>query len=103
MQHRTPSLNAQSGASLKIRAVFNVLSIFFCFDARDSYQGDAPKKKKQGRRRRITTAISGLGVAAVRFIHVLKSGDPGANVGAFAENAAIPLRAPVAFLTRGVS
>ena len=41
---------------------------FFGFDARVSYQGDAPKKKKQGRHRRITTAISGLGVAAVRFM-----------------------------------
>ena len=69
MQHRTPSPNTQSGASVKIRAVFNVLSkLFFGFDARVSYQGDAPKKKKQGRHRRITTAISGLGVAAVRFM-----------------------------------
>ena len=68
MQHSPPSPNTQSGASVKIRAVFNVLSIFFGFDARVSYQCDAPKKKKQGRHRRITTAISGLGVAAVRFI-----------------------------------
>ena len=41
---------------------------FFGFDARVSYQGDAPKKEKQGRHRRITTAISGLGICAVRFM-----------------------------------
>jgi hypothetical protein len=69
MQHRTPSPNTQSGANVKMRAVFNVLSIFFVgFEARVSYQGDAQNKKKQGRHRRITTAISGLGVAAVRFM-----------------------------------
>ena len=39
---------------------------FFGFYARVSYQGDAPKKKKPSRHRRIITAISGLGVAAVR-------------------------------------
>ena len=33
------------------------------------------------------------------MLHVLKSGDPGANAGAFVEHAAIPPRAPVAFLT----
>ena len=64
-----PSPNTQSGASVKIRAVFNVLSkLFFGFYARVSYQGDAPKKKKPSRHRRIITAISGLGVAAVRFM-----------------------------------
>ena len=68
MQHRTPSPNTQSGTSVKIRAVFNVLSIFFGFYAPVSYHGDAPKKKKPSRHRRITTAISGLGVASVRFM-----------------------------------
>ena len=69
MQHRTSPPNTQSGASVKIRAVFNVLlNLFFGFDARVAYQGDAPQKKKQGRHRRTTTAISGLGVAAVRFM-----------------------------------
>ena len=76
--------------------------LFFGFDARVSYQGDAQKKKKQGRHLIIITAISSLGICG-RALHGLKSGDPGANAGAFAENAAIPLRAPVAFLTRGVS
>ena len=69
MQHRTLSPNTQSGASVKIRAVFNVLSkLFVGFYARVSYQGDAPKKKKPSRHRRMITAISGLGVAAVRFM-----------------------------------
>ena len=69
MQRRTPSPNTQSGASVKFRAVILVLSkLFVGFYARVSYQGDAPKKKKQGRHRRLTTAISGLGVAAVRFM-----------------------------------
>ena len=40
----------------------------FPFYARVSYQGDAPKKAKPSRHRRIITAISGLGVAAVRFM-----------------------------------
>ena len=75
----------------------------FGFDARVSYQGDAPKKKKQGRHRIIINhGDIGFGSCG-RALHVLKSGDPGANASAFAENAAIPLRAPVAFLTRGVS
>ena len=69
MQRRTPSPNTQSGASVKNRAVFNVLSkLFVGFCACVSYQGDAPKKKKPSRHRRMITAISGLGVAAVRFV-----------------------------------
>ena len=68
MQHRTPSPNTPSGAGVKIRALCNVLSKHFSFYARVSYQGDAPKKEKPGRHRRIVTVISGLGVAAVRFM-----------------------------------
>ena len=69
MQHRTPSPNTQSGASVKIRAVFNVLSkLFFGFYARVSYQGDAPQKKKPSRHRRIITPRSGLGTVSVRLV-----------------------------------
>ena len=81
MQHRTPSPNTQSGASVKFRADKNTHT-------------DSPPQNNRG--------CIGFGSCG-RALHVLKSGDPGANVGAFAETAAIPLRAPVAFLTRGVS
>ena len=54
---------------MKFRAVILVLSkLFVGFYARVSYQGDALKKKKPSRHRRMITAISGLGVAAVRFM-----------------------------------
>ena len=46
MQHRTPSPNTQSGASVKIRAVFNVLSNFFLALTRVFHTRATPQKRR---------------------------------------------------------
>ena len=69
MQRRTPSPNTQSGASVKIRAVFNVLSKLFCgFYARVSYKQRRSKTRTPTRHRRIITPRSGLGTVSVRLV-----------------------------------
>ena len=69
MQRRTPSPNTQSGASVKIRAVFNVLSkLFFGFYARVSYKQRRSKTRTPTRHRRIITPRSGLGTVSVRLV-----------------------------------
>ena len=102
MQHRTPSPNTQSGASVKIKAVFNVLSKLFLLLRACFIPGRRPKKEEAESPPYNNHGDIGFGSCG-RALHVLKSGDLGANVGAFAEHAAIPPRAPGARLTRGVS
>ena len=69
MQRRTPSPNTQSGASVKIRAVINVLSKLFCgFYARVSYKQRRSKTRTPTRHRRIITPRSGLGTVSVRLV-----------------------------------
>ena len=69
IQHRTPSPNTQSGASVKFRAVILVLSKhFFVFYARVSLKQRAIKTRTPTRHRRIITPRSGLGTVSVRLV-----------------------------------
>ena len=68
MQHRPPSPNTQSRASVKFRAVILVLSKHcFVFYARVSLKQRAIKTRTPTRHRRIITPRSGLGTVSVRL------------------------------------
>ena len=69
MQHRTPSPNTKSRASVKFRAVVFVLSKrFVSFTRVFHFKQRRPKTHTPTHHRRIIKAISGLGIAAVRFM-----------------------------------
>ena len=71
MQHRTPSPNTQSGASVRIRAVIYVLTkpFFFAFLRACFIAGRRlPPQKKPSRHRRIIAPRLGLWIVAVRLV-----------------------------------
>ena len=74
MQHRTTSPNTQSGTSVKFKAVIllvlskQLLSFTFTCVFHLRFKQRRPKTRTPTRHLRIITAISGLGVAAVRFM-----------------------------------
>ena len=69
MQHRTPSPNTQSGASVQIRAVIYVFfKTMLPFYARVSYKQRRSKTRTPTRHRRIITPRSGLETVSVRLV-----------------------------------
>ena len=69
MQHRTPSPNTQSGASVQIRAVIHVFfKTMLPFYARVSYKQRRSKTRTPTRHRRIITPRSGLETVSVRLV-----------------------------------
>ena len=69
MQHRTPSPNTQSKASVKFRAVILVLSKpFLSFTRVFHLKQRRPKTHTPTRHRRTTTVMRGSGIPVVRFM-----------------------------------
>ena len=69
MQHRTPSPNTQSRASVKFRALILVLSKqFLSFTRVFHLKQRRPKTHTPTRHRRTTTVIRGSGIPVVRFM-----------------------------------
>ena len=104
MQHRTPSPNTQSRASVKFRAVILVLSKQFLSFTRVFHLKQLRPKTHTPTRHRRTTAVRDAGFGNPgRALHVLERGHTGANAGAFTGNAAVPPGAHSARFKPGVS
>ena len=102
IQHRTPSPNTQSGASVKFRAVILFFETFFCLLRARFIKAAGHKNTHTDSPPYNNHAEVGFG-NCFRALGFLERKDPGANAGAFVGNMLIPPRPPIANFTRGVS